>query len=187
MPECGLPTIADLALSNSRTLDSRRNHVARQDSPLSRHRSAAERVRRGRGGGCGRGSVAAAWRRDGRTTCATWCTGRCSRAARRSSRTRPCSSAGRDVAAGEELLAKVRECFFGPMRVSVMLDSNGANTTAAAAVLCARKARAAGGSDGDRAGGDGIGRAARGAVVGSRRRERARGVAAVGAGAAGVR
>jgi methylenetetrahydrofolate/methylenetetrahydromethanopterin dehydrogenase (NADP+) len=46
---------------------------------------------------------------------------------------------GADVAAGEELLAKVRECFFGPLRVSVMLDSNGANTTAAAAVLCARK------------------------------------------------
>jgi hypothetical protein len=46
---------------------------------------------------------------------------------------------GSDVAAGERLLAKVRECFFGPMRVSVMLDSNGANTTAAAAVLMARK------------------------------------------------
>jgi hypothetical protein len=46
---------------------------------------------------------------------------------------------GTDVAAGEQLLAKTRECFFGPMSVSVMLDSNGANTTAAAAVLCARK------------------------------------------------
>jgi hypothetical protein len=46
---------------------------------------------------------------------------------------------GSDVSTGERLLAKVRECFFGPMRVSVMLDSNGANTTAAAAVLCARK------------------------------------------------
>jgi hypothetical protein len=46
---------------------------------------------------------------------------------------------GSDVAAGEKLLAKVRDCFFGPMRVSVMLDSNGANTTAAAAVLCAKK------------------------------------------------
>jgi hypothetical protein len=46
---------------------------------------------------------------------------------------------GADVAAGEQLLAKTRECFFGPMRVSVMLDSNGANTTAAAAVLSARK------------------------------------------------
>jgi hypothetical protein len=46
---------------------------------------------------------------------------------------------GSDVAAGERLLEKVRECFFGPMRVSVMLDSSGANTTAAAAVLCARR------------------------------------------------
>jgi methylenetetrahydrofolate/methylenetetrahydromethanopterin dehydrogenase (NADP+) len=46
---------------------------------------------------------------------------------------------GSDVAAGEELMAKACECFFGPMRVSLMLDSNGANTTAAAAVLCARK------------------------------------------------
>jgi methylenetetrahydrofolate/methylenetetrahydromethanopterin dehydrogenase (NADP+) len=46
---------------------------------------------------------------------------------------------GADVAAGEKLLAATQECFFGPMRVSVMLDSNGANTTAAAAVLCARK------------------------------------------------
>jgi hypothetical protein len=46
---------------------------------------------------------------------------------------------GMDVTAGEELLAKVQSCFFGPMRVSVMLDSNGANTTAAAAVLAAGK------------------------------------------------
>jgi hypothetical protein len=46
---------------------------------------------------------------------------------------------GTDVAAGEKLLTKTTESFFGPMRVSVMLDSNGANTTAAAAVLSARK------------------------------------------------
>jgi hypothetical protein len=46
---------------------------------------------------------------------------------------------GTDVAAGESLLKQVRECFFGPMRNSVMLDSNGANTTAAAAVLSAKK------------------------------------------------
>jgi methylenetetrahydrofolate/methylenetetrahydromethanopterin dehydrogenase (NADP+) len=45
---------------------------------------------------------------------------------------------GADVAAGEKLLAASRDCFFGPLRVSVMLDSNGANTTAAAAVLCAK-------------------------------------------------
>ncbi len=36
---------------------------------------------------------------------------------------------------GEAVLRRVLETFFGPFRVSVMLDSNGANTTAAAAVL----------------------------------------------------
>ncbi|TWT78274.1 Bifunctional protein MdtA [Posidoniimonas polymericola] len=46
---------------------------------------------------------------------------------------------GSDVAAGEELLAAAAECFFGPMRVSVLLDSNGCNTTAAAAVLAASR------------------------------------------------
>lgn len=46
---------------------------------------------------------------------------------------------GSDVTLGEQLLAKVTECFFGPMRVSVMLDSNGSNTTAAATVLAARR------------------------------------------------
>jgi NADPH:quinone reductase-like Zn-dependent oxidoreductase len=44
---------------------------------------------------------------------------------------------GADVAAGEALLRAVTECFFGPLRVSVMLDANGANTTAAAAVIAA--------------------------------------------------
>jgi hypothetical protein len=46
---------------------------------------------------------------------------------------------GSDVAAGEAVLKAVKKAFFGPMRVSVMLDSNGSNTTAAAAVLAARK------------------------------------------------
>lgn len=46
---------------------------------------------------------------------------------------------GSNVAAGEKLLAQLKQCFFGPMRVSVMLDANGANTTAAAAVLAAAK------------------------------------------------
>src|ERR1700730_13908488 len=40
---------------------------------------------------------------------------------------------GTDIAAGERLLTAVRKAFFGPMRVSVMLDSNGSNTTAVAA------------------------------------------------------
>ena len=39
---------------------------------------------------------------------------------------------GSDLAAGEALLAAVRRHFHGGFRVSVMLDSNGANTTAAA-------------------------------------------------------
>lgn len=51
---------------------------------------------------------------------------------------------GTDMMAGERLLAAVRETFFGPMRVSVMLDSNGSNTTAVAAV--ARLEKAAGGN-----------------------------------------
>jgi hypothetical protein len=46
---------------------------------------------------------------------------------------------GSKVDAGEALLAQVQKAFVGPMRVSVMLDSNGANTTASAAVLSAAK------------------------------------------------
>lgn len=46
---------------------------------------------------------------------------------------------GSNVAAGESLLAAVTKCFFEPMRVSVMMDSNGSNTTAAAAVLAAAR------------------------------------------------
>jgi hypothetical protein len=46
---------------------------------------------------------------------------------------------GSDVAQGEQLLNAVTKCFFGPLRVSVLLDANGANTTAAAAVLAAAR------------------------------------------------
>ena len=55
---------------------------------------------------------------------------------------------GTDMAAGEKLLAAVRKAFFGPMRVSVMLDSNGSNTTAVAAV--AKLQQAAGDVQGSR-------------------------------------
>ena len=41
---------------------------------------------------------------------------------------------GTDMAMGERLLRAVSKAFFGPLRVSVMLDSNGSNTTAVAAV-----------------------------------------------------
>lgn len=41
---------------------------------------------------------------------------------------------GSNVAEGEKLLKAVVKTFFGPFRVSVVLDSNGSNTTAVAAV-----------------------------------------------------
>src|SRR6059036_231074 len=47
---------------------------------------------------------------------------------------------GTDMSVGERLLAAVRKAFFGPLRVSVMLDSNGSNTTAVAAVAKLRQA-----------------------------------------------
>ena len=57
---------------------------------------------------------------------------------------------GSDVAAGEAVLKAVTDTFFGDFRVSVLLDSNGANTTAAAAVLAAIE-RAGGSLQGRRA------------------------------------
>ena len=56
---------------------------------------------------------------------------------------------GTEMASGERLLAAVRAAFFGPMRVSVMLDANGSNTTAVAAV--AKLQRAVGALAGRRA------------------------------------
>jgi len=46
---------------------------------------------------------------------------------------------GSQVEAGEALLKKIKKTFFGPVRMSVMIDSNGSNTTAAAAVRAAVK------------------------------------------------
>lgn len=46
---------------------------------------------------------------------------------------------GSSAEAGEALLQKVTKTFFGPLQVSVMMDSNGCNTTAAAAVALARR------------------------------------------------
>ena len=48
---------------------------------------------------------------------------------------------GKRVSAGEELFAAVQKAFFGPFRVSVMLDSNGCNTTAATTIARIAKAR----------------------------------------------
>ncbi len=46
---------------------------------------------------------------------------------------------GSDVAKTELLLVAAKNCFFGPMRVSILADPNGSNTTAAAAVICAQR------------------------------------------------
>jgi hypothetical protein len=46
---------------------------------------------------------------------------------------------GSSVGAGEEVLETVKEAFFGPFRVSAMLDSNGCNTTAATTVAMLAK------------------------------------------------
>jgi hypothetical protein len=46
---------------------------------------------------------------------------------------------GGAVAAGEAVMKKVLSTFFGPVRVSVMMDSNGSNTTAAATILAAAR------------------------------------------------
>lgn len=46
---------------------------------------------------------------------------------------------GSNVAVAETILAKVLASFFGPIRCSVMFDANGANTTAAAALLVAAR------------------------------------------------
>jgi hypothetical protein len=56
---------------------------------------------------------------------------------------------GSSMPVAEHMLVSAREAFFGPFRVSVMLDPNGSNTTAAAAVV--KLARAAGDLRGARA------------------------------------
>jgi methylenetetrahydrofolate/methylenetetrahydromethanopterin dehydrogenase (NADP+) len=47
---------------------------------------------------------------------------------------------GGDMTKGEAVLGAVKKKFFGPFRVSAMLDSNGSNTTAAAGVALLAKA-----------------------------------------------
>jgi len=42
---------------------------------------------------------------------------------------------GSDMSVGEKILAAAQKAVFGPFRVSMMLDSNGSNTTAVAAVV----------------------------------------------------
>jgi len=48
---------------------------------------------------------------------------------------------GSDIPKGEALFEAVKKRFFGPFRVSIMLDPNGSNTTAAAGVALLTKGR----------------------------------------------
>jgi hypothetical protein len=48
---------------------------------------------------------------------------------------------GSDIGKGEALFEAVKKRFFGPFRVSIMLDPNGSNTTAAAGVALLAKAK----------------------------------------------
>jgi hypothetical protein len=48
---------------------------------------------------------------------------------------------GSDVGAGEEILNEVQATYFGPFRLSAMLDSDGCNTTAATAIAMIAKDR----------------------------------------------
>ena len=47
---------------------------------------------------------------------------------------------GSNVPAGEAIMEVIKKTFFGPFRVSILFDGNGANTTASAAVLTALQA-----------------------------------------------
>lgn len=51
---------------------------------------------------------------------------------------------GSDVAAAEAIAARVAKTFFGPVRVGVLVDPSGANTTAAATVVAAMRHLVAG-------------------------------------------
>ena len=96
---------------------------------------------------------------------------------------------GSDVAAGEAVLAEVKKHLIPQygLSVSLMLDSNGANTTAAAAVRAAGRHLDLSSAKSLVLGGDRAGRAAGRAAAGEARRARPRRFAAEGQGRGGVR
>ena len=74
-------------------------------------------------------------RRDRDATSGTSSTAASSRAAPKDLHNTAVWIGGNNMSAGEQLLAMAQDAFFEPLRVSVMLDSNGSNTTAVAAVV----------------------------------------------------
>ena len=73
---------------------------------------------------------------------------------------------GSDVSTAERLFESVQKTFFGPVRVSTMLDASGCNTTAAAAVVAAARHETLSGCDRRLACRHGAGRAPSGSDVG---------------------
>jgi hypothetical protein len=53
---------------------------------------------------------------------------------------------GKNVAVGEQIFDEVQKAFFGPFKVSVMIDSNGCNTTAATTIARIAKERSLSGA-----------------------------------------
>ena len=115
-----------------------------EDPDPARHRPAAQRLRRRGGGRCGRRAPVPPRRRDAGRRSRPGLRGPVHARARPTCRATAIFIGGSNVAAGEAVLDAVKKTFFGPFRVSVLFDANGANTTAAAAVLAA--SRASGGS-----------------------------------------
>ena len=80
---------------------------------------------------------------------------------------------GSNVEAAEAILAEVRKTYFGPLRMSVLLDASGAEHNRRRGRARRLEARPAGRSEGARARGDGTSRQPRRATLASRERQRA--------------
>ncbi len=138
----------------------RRGGNVKKDPDPARHRRAPEHVRRDRRLRRRRRTSCCATAASSPTTSAASCSRRSSPARPDDLEPRRCGSAARAWAPARRCFEEVQKAFFGPFHVSVMLDSNGCNTTAAHDGRAARR--------GDRA-------------------SRARRVVIVGAGAVGLR
>ena len=108
-------------------------------SRSARHRSAAERVRSRRGGRHRRAAHLQLWRRHAAERDAARSRLHLHARRRRTSHRTAIFVGGSDVTAGEAVLAEVKKHLIPQygLSVSLMLDSNGSNTTAAAAVRAA--------------------------------------------------
>ena len=116
--------------------DCRDDHEQIENTCSARRGFPCERVRCGRRRRGGSGALAdARWGAAGR--CRNLVHGAMFTRGPKNLRYTAISVGGSNVQAAEQVFRAVTECFFGPMRVSILFDANGSNTTAAAAVLVA--------------------------------------------------